>query len=622
MKKWVEKVRKAEKKLEDKHRDFAKKAEKHYYNDKENIELPIFYSMVQVQRSALYSRPPNPEIRGRSNDVTNSDSKMIAQTLENAISYQIDSRDFHGDAKRAVLDYIVVDMGVCRVRLDVETEIQTDPMGNEMLDEMGEPFEIVSKQEVYLDHWPWERFIYDIGKDWEECEWVCYKHYMTHKEIQNEYQHDLEATDLSEDAYEGKTCVYEIWDKKTRTVIEMLEGKVLRERDDPLQLKDFFDCYKPMISNMRSDKYIPQSEFKQIYRQLDIINVTEERIDGLTKSIKDAGFYDDSLTDLNKLQQAKDGQLIPISGLRTMLGTQGVSNFDGMIAKLPILNQAQVLQILQERRKEAKEQIYEITGLSDIVRGATKASETATAQQIKGQWASIRLQDKQSTINNWLKGILGIYAEVISEHFTGQQLQLMTGKEVTPEMQQIMQSDVLRCYSIDVETDSTIQADESQDKADRMEMINTFLPLLQNILPAVSQNQLPADLGKTILLTAVKGFKYGRALEDMINGLGDNMQQLQGLQQQLEQTNQQTQEMDQGYQQQLAQANQMIQQLQQELGKVDQTENQRKDFETQIEGGKDKAETAKKYAETAKIQQEIGMQQMPINTGMNQPPAF
>jgi len=523
MKKWIEKVRKAEKKLQDKHRDYAKKAEKHYYNDKENIELPIFYSMVQVQRSALYSRPPNPEIRGRSNDVTNPDSQMIAQTLENAISYQIDCRDFHSDAKRAILDYIVVDLGVCRVRLDVETETQeqiTDEMGNV---HMVEPYEVVTKQEVYLDHWPWDRFIYDIGKDWEECDWICYKHYMTHKEIQEEYQHDMEATELSEDVYEGKTCVYEIWDKKTRTVIEMLEGKVLRERDDPLELENFFDCYKPMISNMRSDKYIPQSEFKQIYRQLDIINVTEQRIDALTKSIKDAGFYDESLTELKQLVNAKDGQLVPVSGLRSMLGTQGVSNFDGMIAKLPILNQAQVLQILQERRKEAKEQIYEITGLSDIVRGATKATETATAQQMKGQWASIRLQDKQSTINNWLKGILGIYAEIISEHFTGQQLQMMTGKEVTPEMQQIMQSDVLRSYSIDVETDSTIQADESQDKADRMEMINTFLPLLQNILPAVTQNQLPADLGKTILLTAVKGFKYGRSLEDMINGLGDNM---------------------------------------------------------------------------------------------------
>ena len=33
---------------------------------------------------------------------------------------------------------------------------------------------------------------------------------------------------------------------------------------------------------------------------------------------------------------------------------------------------------------QVKQQIYDITGISDIIRGQTNASETATAQQLKG----------------------------------------------------------------------------------------------------------------------------------------------------------------------------------------------------------------------------------------------
>ena len=148
------------------------------------------------------------------------------------------------------------------------------------------------------------------------------------------------------------------------------------------------------------------------------------------------------------------------------------------MAKLPLLPTAQTIEVLQQQKEKLKDQIYEITGLADIIRGNTKASETATAQQIKGQWASVRLQDKQSTIAGWLRGIMRIYAELVAEHFTAEQLELMTGVDVTqparepmpgelapPTLQQVMQSDVLRCYSIDVETDSTIQADESTGQA-------------------------------------------------------------------------------------------------------------------------------------------------------------
>ena len=48
--------------------------------------------------------------------------------------------------------------------------------------------------------------------------------------------------------------------------------------------------------------------------------------------------------------------------------------------------------MLYQQREQIKAVIYELTGLSDIARGASKASETLGAQQLKSQWGSIRLK--------------------------------------------------------------------------------------------------------------------------------------------------------------------------------------------------------------------------------------
>jgi hypothetical protein len=54
---------------------------------------------------------------------------------------------------------------------------------------------------------------------------------------------------------------------------------------------------------------------------------------------------------------------------------------------MPIDGLAKIVLQLVEQREQVKQTIYEVTGISDIVRGASKADETATAQQIKGRWA-------------------------------------------------------------------------------------------------------------------------------------------------------------------------------------------------------------------------------------------
>ena len=607
---WIKKIKACEKKLKEKHESEAKESECHYYNDDSDVEFPIYWSSIQVQRSALFAKAPNPEIRTR---IAGDDAaKDIAQILEDVIVYEIDNHDFHNDFKRTILDYLLVDKGVLRVNYNVKNVVQRDPFGNPILDENGQPLLAIGDESVTIDHWSWKRFVYDIGKDWNECEWIAYKHYMTAQEIEEKYEKkvkDIELEEFGDD--KGKICIYELWDKKERKIYDLKEGesKPLRVRKDSLKLKGFFDCPRPMISNMRSDKFIPQSEYKQIKRQLLNIDNIERRIDALVANIRDVGFYDAATSELAKLATAKDGELIPVDNLLQALNNS--TTFDKIVAKLPIIQQAQVVEILRNHKKEQKEQIYEITGLSDIIRGSTRASETATAQQIKGQWASVRLQEKQNTINSCLREIMRMYGEIIAEHFTIERLQLITGMQVTPELKQRMSDDLLRCYAIDIETDSTIMADESQDRQDRMEMVNTMAGLLQTFIPAVQQGVLQADIAKELLLTAVRGYKYSRGLEDMITNMDGTQEQFMQLQQQIQQVQQQAQQMQMDAQGQLQQAGQQIQQLQNELGRYQQGEEQRENIKVQAEAEKDLAQANKWNADAQKLNAEtIGQQQL------------
>ena len=603
---WKKKLESAEARLEKEYYKQAEDALAAYgvEQDKRKPDpqrFPIFWSNTQVLGSALYSQSPQPEIRKRNSDSQDPLHKSIVQVLERAITYQIDTCDFDTHVVMERDEFLVTGLGVVRVEFDAETQIVPDPM-------TGEPIEVTvpGSEKITPKHWHFKRFLWDCAKDWEECEWVCYKHYQTSKEIKRKYKQA--PLDLEKD--KGKHCVYEIWDKSKRRVIVIMDqhDKPLEVKPDPLKLVNFFDCPKPLFANCRTDKLIPKPDFFYIKDQVCYINKLQRRIDSLTDQIKDAGFYDASIKELKDLSKCVDGTLIPVANMLERL--QGTA-LDNVIAKLPIEQTANVLLLLEERREKAKEQIYEITGLSDIVRGASKASETATAQQLKGQWANVRLARKQSAINEQLRQMLRIYAEIIAEMFLPESLTAMTGVEVTPDMAAIMKNDLMRGYAIDVETDSTIARDEQEEKQGRLDMVNQVLGVINAVLPAIQQGMMPADIGKELLLTTVRGFKYARNLEDMIQGLDGNMEQMQALQQQMQQMQQQYEEQLMQANQQMGQMQQQMVQMDQQLQQVNEREEQRKDVEVQGEAMKDQADAEYKRAQALKTgieAQTIGQQ--------------
>jgi len=84
------------------------------------------------------------------------------------------------------------------------------------------------------------------------------------------------------------------------------------------------------------------------------------------------------------LTEGDNNTLIPVDKWMAFSEKGGLQ---GSIQLLPLEVIAATLINLYTAHKNVTDQIYEITGISDIIRGQTSASETATAQQIKGQYA-------------------------------------------------------------------------------------------------------------------------------------------------------------------------------------------------------------------------------------------
>jgi hypothetical protein len=278
-----------------------------------------------------------------------------------------------------------------------------------------------------------------------------------------------------------------------------------------------------MFATVTTESLIPIPDYMMYKDQADDLDSVTLRLSMLTEACRVAGVYDASQdASVGRLfSEASDNQLIPVNTWAAFSekgGLRGVLDFvplDGIIA---------TIRELTSREQVLKAQIYEITGISDIVRGYSAPSETATAQQIKGQFAALRLQEQQSEVARFARDVIAMTAEIISEHFQPQTIALMSGlAEQAPEFQQnfmaavqLLRNDRMRSFRIDIETDSTIAVDETADKQAATEFLTAMGNYMASSLPMAQQApELLPVIGQGAVFLA-RRFRAGRQLEGSI----------------------------------------------------------------------------------------------------------
>jgi hypothetical protein len=370
-KRWESRITK-EKKAHDKFRKQADKAEKAARDDDEAKAhaFNIWWSTCTIVRSAVYGALPKPDVRRRYQKA-DPEEKELARLVERAIEYQVDTSSFGAASGAVVKDYVESGLGVPRVVLDVQTQPTQGPDGME-----GE--EIVS-QSVTVEHIPWRYFHWEPGKSWENCDWVAFESFHPRKELEAEYGVEIKAGKDSDahkreaEEYADECQVYEIWHKPTRKVYVFAPShpKMLEERDDPLKLQGFFPTPRPLFANLKSDELIPKPDYCFIEPQVIELNRVTTRIKALVNQVRANGFTDAAIAkEIGSLVNEPDGTIKPIVNLLERL--QGLPS-DRLVTYLPMVEMIQTIQQLESEREQIKQQIYEIIGISDIVRGATQA---------------------------------------------------------------------------------------------------------------------------------------------------------------------------------------------------------------------------------------------------------
>ena len=534
---WHIELENADKTEEDWRRRARKVIER--YRDERNVDtygigaekkFNILWANTETLKGALFAKMAKPDVRRRFPD-NNPVTKDIARVLERTLDYANDVYNANKPIEAALEDYLLPGRGVVWVVYEpvfvkeiVEME-QINEFGETIIIEVEE--ERVAEQRCYFDYVHWEDYRENPAKRPEDVNWKARRHLWTRDQLKEKGFSSVNdiplnwSPDSDEENYEAEEVfkraeIWEIWDrvKYKRYYIAKGYDTVIREDDDPYELQDFYPTPTPMLAVRTNDTSVPIPEFTLYQDQAEELDRITSRISNLIEGLKRRGVYDASVPELSHLANAGDNDFIPSENFSLLAQKGGLA---GVFQQEDITPIGTVLQGLYTQRTQILEIIYEVTGISDLLRGNTKASETATAQQLKAQFGSMRMRKRQEEIERYIRDLFRIKAEIVAEHYEPEILQAITGIEVTPEMVQIMRDDKLRAYNIDVETDSTVFSDENAEKQTRIEFLQTTGAFLEKAVAISNANPLLTPIAFQSLRFLVGAWKIGRDFEEVID---------------------------------------------------------------------------------------------------------
>lgn len=518
---WMERIQAAERREDDWTRE-ALAAERAYSVDTKSVEgklydFNILHSNVETIVPAIYNSTPVPDIRRRfSSD--DPEAKNYADMIERAISVQIDDNRLDTEVESLAQDAFIAGRGIVRLRF--MADFQPDEMGQERPANERIVFEAVS----------WRDFRFGPAKRWEDVSWVAFRHSIPREEIEKLEDEDLIAAQAygeaaaTSDNEEDDAEVWEIWDKDKREVIFIRadDRKMFKREPDPLRLPDFFPVPRPVQPICVTGKLTPVCPFSVYKKLADELDKTTQRINKIISGLKVRGLVAGSAEDIMALARAEDNELVTADGLESLAQTGGI---DKAIMWWPIETAMAVLKELYVTRETTKQAIYEITGISDIVRGASDAGETATAQNIKTQWGSLRIQKMQRLIQRQVRDIFVMMADIITTHFSPKTLQAMTGIQITSQMAQLMQQPVTAAYRVDIESDSTIKADLTRARGEMAEFLNGSGQFFSAMAPIIQADPSMAEPVAEIYSAFARQFSLGKQAEDALERMAAQAKQ-------------------------------------------------------------------------------------------------
>lgn len=565
-KKWVERGQKIEKIYADE-RDM---------NTARARRFNILYSNVETLRPAVYMQTPKAKAVRRYRD-RDPVARLASMLLERCMQTACELYDFDGGMEQAVRDRLLPGRGVLWVSYDPGI--------------VGEGEEqALAYENAVSSYVPWQDFLHSVARTWDEVRWVARRFFKTRSElaqwlveaglakdiraarkaaklIQLDYtQEGKEKTDEGLDDERGKAQIWEVHDKTSGQVIYVAPGSneyaIVGQKPPAVKFRDFFPTPRPMLATTTAKSLIPTPDYAQYQDQAEELNRVTERIGVLQKALAVKGVYASDSEELATLIESGDNRMIPVKNWAMFAEGGGAK---GKIEWFPVEIVAEVLRGLYEIREQAKQTLYEVSGIGDILRGVTDPDETATAQGIKSKWGSLRVRRIQKDVQRYAADLMRLKAEVIAEKFEFKTILKMAGadqemiakyvpapkmpepqppqpgmdpaiaqmqaqaqaeaakqqhqmavQQFMMQVEQLLRDDTSRNFRIDVETDSTLEPDQQEEKQTAVEFMTAMTAFMKEAGPMAAQGPEAAKLVGEILLFGVRRFDKVDQLEQVI----------------------------------------------------------------------------------------------------------
>ena len=503
--------------------------------------LNLFWKNITTQQAMLYGSTPRIDVSREFHDPDDDIARVAATLFQRLLQSDMEAsgEDLPTALKAALQDRLLPGLGVCRVRYDMGTTTASslNPETMEM-----EEVEQLDFENAPVDYVHWQDFLWGWGRTWSEIPWMGFRSWLTKQEAADrfgakaannlEYKNQLPSGDDEENINSEeknnvqKAEIWEFWDKGEKRVFWFSAGAdiILDVQDDPLDLMGFWPVPRPMAANLTTTIFTPRADYlfaQDLYNEIDVL---QSRIAAITRAIKVVGVYDKGAGESvgRMLQEGTENQLIPVDNW-AMFSEKG--GLQGSMQWFPVQEVAQTLQILQEIQSNKIAQLNEITGMSEIMRGAAGGQYTAaSSNQLAAKMGSIYIQAVQDEFARFASDLEALKAEIISKHFAPQSILMQSNAQFMPEADkdkvmpavELMQSPDVK-WRIDIRPESIAMIDYAQLKQERTEFLTSMATYVQSAQAAVKA--VPGSL--PILLELMKWGMAGFKGSDYLEGTMD-----------------------------------------------------------------------------------------------------
>lgn len=527
-----------------------------YSGKTDDTPFNILYSNTEILVPAVFSRKPEPKVLRRWDEAR---ADVPAKAANRMLSFCLDTNlpsypSFMAAIEDTVLDAAIAGQGQPRVRLEGDI--------------------------AFIDYVPWNKFIWGYCERWEDCPWVAFRHDLTYKDavsrlnlsevqaaalksrLDGDDSGDNDGTETTNEKKPQTVAVYEVWEKATRErywLCSEADNSCFGADEDPLGLENFFPVPpRPLNFVHSTTDTLPRPLYKLYRSQAEELNEITRRLKKIVSAMKVRGIYAGQLPEIPRLFEEDETTLIPAESASQIMAMQG-KGLDAYIWLMPIEKLVVVAKELYAAREQVKSVIYEILGIGDILRGVSKASETLGAQQLKDKWGSLRVNKTRERTAEHIRDCLRLLLEVSAKHTPAELWEKVTGMQLKSSLETaalqnpvpgeppatvdpmqtwdgvlaVLRNDLRRAYTVDVETNSTVDSEATTERQETAEFMNAFGQAMAGLKELMLTPE-GFEAGKAILIGVCSKFELGADIEPILRkiqppkgGVSPEMEQIQ-----------------------------------------------------------------------------------------------